>query len=246
MKAEPSAQLALLDLQGHDSTIAQLKHRRSSLPQIAQLTAADAELAEADRHRVQVATRVSDLEREQARVDGEVEQVRTRRTRDEDRMASGAVTNPKDLENLQHEVAALDRRISTLEDEELVVMESLEEAQNELDTVLARIGELRDGHDALASERDEQWAVIDAQLVEVTAEREATAAGVPTDLLAVYAKIAPSHGGVAAAKLVGHTCQGCRLDITGTDLRELQAADADEVLRCPECSRIIVRVPSGQ
>ena len=61
----------------------------------------------------------------------DVAQVRIRRERDQQRLDTGAVTSAKDLEGLQREVVSLDRRISTLEDAELEVMERLEAAQGE-------------------------------------------------------------------------------------------------------------------
>ena len=77
---------------------------------------------------------VDDLTAEQKKVDADVEQVKTRRARDRDRMDQGLITNPKDLERMQHELVSLERRITTLEDEELEVMERLEEAQKRSST----------------------------------------------------------------------------------------------------------------
>ena len=62
---------------------------------------------------------VSDLAREQKKYEDDIESVRARKTRDEDRMSSGAITNSKQLEELQHEVQTLTRRQSDLEDAEL-------------------------------------------------------------------------------------------------------------------------------
>ncbi|WP_236749725.1 zinc ribbon domain-containing protein [Aeromicrobium erythreum] len=177
----------------------------------------------------------------QAKAEAEVEQVKARRTRDEERLSSGAITNPKDLENLQHELGALERRIGTLEDEELTVMEDLEIAEAELRAVTA-------DHDALVAElehvtaaRDAAVAAIDDEIVSVQHERESTAPAVPKDLLALYDKVRGQYGGLGAAALRARRCEGCRLELNGADLRELAARPEDDVLRCPECSRILVR-----
>lgn len=241
MKAEPVAQQALLDLQEKDSALAQLTHRRNTLPEHAEIAASDARLREIDSRRVAAQTRVSDLERAQAKADVEVEQVKARRTRDEERMASGAITNPKDLSSLQSELEALARRISTLEDEELEVMEQLEAAQAELDEAVAALDAETASRDALVAARDEKIAALDAEAAEASTARESIRPRVPEDLFALYQKVAANHGGLGAAALRARRCQGCHLEINGADLRELAAEPEDTVLRCPECSRILVR-----
>ncbi|MET0449921.1 MAG: C4-type zinc ribbon domain-containing protein [Aeromicrobium sp.] len=240
MKADPTAQAALLDLQAQDAILAQLQHRKKSLPEIARITELQARLKELDGQRIEHKTAASDLARAQKKADAEVELVKTRRSRDEERLSSGAVSNPKDLASLQHELVALERRISTLEDDELEIMEALEEAQ-------ARVTNVQGDLDSLKSELDEQIGARDAAIVEIDqaatgaqGERETTAAVVPADLITLYDKLRSQYG-VGAAALRARRCEGCRLEINGADLRELKAAPEDEVLRCPECSRILVR-----
>jgi len=233
--------LTLLDVQSKDSALAQLDHRRSSLPEHARIRALEAEAAELAGQQVEAETEVSDLERAQAKFDSEVDQVRQRRVRDEDRMSSGAVTNPKDLSSLQHELGALDRRIATLEDEELEIMEQLEEAQGRLAAVTKDLERVRSDVERETSTRDAAIAEIDAESAVLHTERTELATLLPSDLGALYDKVRTQYGGLGAAALRARRCEGCRLEINGADLRELAAKPDDEVLRCPECSRILVR-----
>nr|MCW2728914.1 hypothetical protein [Aeromicrobium sp.] len=244
VKADPTAQAALLDLQAQDSLIAQLQHRKNTLPELAKITELEAKYKDLDGQRIEHDTAVSDLSRAQKKADAEVEQVKTRRTRDEERLNSGAVSNPKDLASLQHELVALERRISTLEDEELEIMEALEEAQARLTNVQGDLDGIRVQLDELTAARDAAIAAIDEQAAEAQAERTSSAAGVPADLTTLYDKIRHQYG-IGAAALRARRCEGCRLEINGADLRELAAAPEDEVLRCPECSRILVRTPES-
>ncbi|MCD9153377.1 zinc ribbon domain-containing protein [Aeromicrobium duanguangcaii] len=245
MKAEPVAQQALLDLQGKDSALAQLTHRRKSLPEHAEIAAADGRIRELDARRIEVQTRVSDLTRAAAKADTEVELVKTRRTRDEDRLSSGAITNPKDLSSLQSELEALARRIATLEDEELEIMEQLETAQAELSEAEAALAQENATREVLVAARDEKVATFDAEAAQLVAARKLVLPRVPADLLALYEKVAGSHSGLGAAELRARRCTGCHIEINGADLRELAAEPADTVLRCPECSRILVRTPES-
>ncbi len=184
---------------------------------------------------------VDDLQAEQAKVDADVEQVKTRRTRDRDRMDSGAVANPKDLERMTHELASLERRIASLEDEELEVMARIEDAERDLTTLQERVAAIDERLAALLAARDEKGAAIDAQLLDVEAERGPSVDGVPADLLALYDKLRASKGGVGAAELRQRRCTGCQLGIDFAELAVIKGKPADEVVRCEECSRILVR-----
>lgn len=241
LKADPSAQLMLLDLQQHDSSLLQLDRRRTNLPELAELAELAAGRRELDGRRVESETAVSDLGRAQRKADAEVEQVKARRERDQNRLDQGVITNPKDLENLQREMEALERRITTLEDEELEVMEQLETAQGELDGVRSELAVIDQQIAKLEGTRDTSLAAIDSEVGELTSERTQTAGALPDDLLTLYDKLRGQYGGVGAAALVQRRCEGCRLELNAADLRELAAEPDDAVLRCPECSRILVR-----
>lgn len=241
MKADPSAQSALLDLQAQDSVLAQLQHRKNSLPEHARIEELQAKAKELDGGRIEADTEVSDLTRAQKKADAEVEQVKTRRTRDEERLNSGAISNPKDLESLQHELVALERRITTLEDEELEVMEALEEAQGRLTSLQADLDAVNEQLSQEIDARDAAITVLDEQAAGAQADRAQAATGVPPELITLYDKVRAQYGGLGAAALRARRCEGCRLELNGADLRDIAAAPEDDVLRCPECGRILVR-----
>ena len=71
--------------------------------------------------------------------------------------------------------------------------------------------------------------------------RVEVAASMPADLLNLYDKLRAQHGGVGAAALRHRRCQGCNLTLNTVDLNAMRAAPDDEVLRCEECRRILVR-----
>jgi predicted nucleic acid-binding Zn-ribbon protein len=186
-------------------------------------------------------TEVSDLAREQARFEREIEQVRARRDRDEGRLSSGAITVAKQLQDLEHEVASLKRRQSDLEDGELEVMEKAETAQAELDELTAQRSAHLQAREQAEARRDAAFAEIDAELDRTAAERAALAATMPADLLALYDKIRTAEGGVGAGEISRGRCGGCRLDLMNNEKSAIRAAAPDEVLRHDECGRIMVR-----
>lgn len=241
MKADPFAQLKLLDVQELDSKQDQLRHRLATLPQIAELKELDRKRREIEDRGRDARILVDDLTREQKRADADVEQVKARRKRDQDRMDQGLITNPKDLERMQGELVSLERRISELEDAEIEVMEQLEEAQGQLDALTAEIGEL-DQKIATATEgRDEAAADIEKQLAEAAGERTQKASDMPEDLMALYTRLREQKGGVGAAALRARSCGGCSLQLNSSELADIAKTPSDEVLRCEECNRILVR-----
>jgi predicted nucleic acid-binding Zn-ribbon protein len=241
VKADPFAQLKLLDVQELDSKQDQLRHRLATLPQIAELKELDRERREVENRARDARILVDDLTREQKRADADVEQVKARRKRDQDRMNQGLITNPKDLERMQGELVSLERRISELEDAELDVMERLEEAQGELDGLTAHITDLDQKIAAATESRDEAAAEIEKQLAENVGKRNDTASDMPEDLMALYVRLREQKGGVGAAALRARSCGGCSLQLNSSELADIAKTPSDEVLRCEECNRILVR-----
>jgi predicted nucleic acid-binding Zn-ribbon protein len=241
VRAAPEDQLRLLDLQAVDLSVDQLTHRRRTLPEHREIAAIEAELPERSDAVTRAQLVVDDLERRIARVEGDAELARQRAARDRSRMDSGVVSAPKELERLQHEVATLARRQSELEDRELELMEELEEATRQLADATERLADAEGRLAAVAARRDVAYAEIDAAEAERRAERGPIAADVPDDLLALYEKLRGPGGGIGAAALRARRCGGCRIELSGTDLAAAKAADPDEVLRCEECRRILVR-----
>ncbi|GAB3767133.1 zinc ribbon domain-containing protein [Microlunatus parietis] len=235
----------MLALQQIDSALAQLLHRRKTLPEHDQLAAAERERDEAEAALVQAETEVSDLSADQAKAESDLEPVRQRLARDEARIADGSVSDPKQLESLVAEVGHLRKRISDLEDAELEVMEKLETATARADELRNAADKIRSEVERLTGERDTKVAAINAEAAGRKAERTAAQPQLPADLLALYEKVRASHSGVGAAELRNRRCTGCQLEINAAELRQFAAAPEDEVLRCEECSRILVRTENS-
>ncbi|MDH6519439.1 putative nucleic acid-binding Zn-ribbon protein [Streptomyces sp. SAI-208] len=186
-------------------------------------------------------TEESDTAREQTKAEQDVDQVRQRAARDQQRLDSGAVTSPKDLENLQREITSLAKRQGDLEDVVLEVMERLESAQERVAELTGRVASVQSKIEDATARRDAAFETLDGEIASVTKEREVIAASVPADLLKLYDKLREQQGGIGAAKLYQRTCQGCRQELSITDINEIRAAAPDTVVRCENCRRILVR-----
>ncbi|NUR46807.1 MAG: hypothetical protein HOV71_01605 [Hamadaea sp.] len=240
MKAAPEDQRRLLDLQAIDTTLAQLAHRRKTLPELAELDRLAREISSSSDERVRAQVDVDDLDRDIAKQEREVDTVRQRLARDQQRLDDGRLP-ARELTAIEHEITALKRRQSDLEDVEIEIMERRERAQAALDAVEQRLSQARQDREATETKRDEALAEIAKEEEWKAAARKPLAADLPTDLVTLYDKIREVSGGLGAALVQHGRCGGCRIELAGADRVRVKSAPADEVVRCEECRRIMVR-----
>jgi predicted nucleic acid-binding Zn-ribbon protein len=241
VKASPEAQLRLLELAELDAELARIDHRRRGLPehqQLERLHGRDAELRDS---LTALSARDGDLRREQAKAEADVDQVRNRIQRDRQRLDAGQVSSPRELENLQSEVGSLLRRQSDLEEIVLDVMERRETTEAEQTAAVAEREQIAAEIQAATASRDAALAELAELAGKAEDRRAAVAAEEPADLLDLYTRLRAQHGGVGAAALRHGRCEGCHLSLGTVDLNRIRSADPDEVLRCEECRRILVR-----
>lgn len=241
MKSSREEQVRLLDLQEIDIEITRLDYRAKNLPVLAKLEQAE---RGRDAHKdlaVAGGAERSDVEVELRRAEADVEQVVGRIEKDQKLIDSGTVS-AKDLENLLGELKSLGRRKEELEEVELEVMVRLEEINgriaehsNERDRFEAEVAQL-------STERDSALGEIDSARSSLLADRQEIENGIGKELMTLYSKIKESSGGVAAAKLENGQCLGCHLQINAVEVTRIKALPDDEVVRCDECRRILVRV----
>ncbi|HVB45869.1 MAG TPA: C4-type zinc ribbon domain-containing protein [Streptosporangiaceae bacterium] len=245
MKASPEAQLRLLELADIDAELTRIEHRRRGLPEHAEIARLDSRDAELRDSIAALTAQNADHKREQAKAEADVEQVRSRIDRDRQRLDGGMVSSPRELENLQSEVQSLLRRQSDLEEIVLDVMERRETAQASFDGATAEREQLGTELAAVVAARDAAVAELDELAAKAAARRTEVVAATPGELADLYDKLRAQHGGVGAAALRLRRCQGCNLALNTVDLNAIRSAPEDEVLRCEECRRILVRTPES-
>ena len=240
VKASPQTQLRLLELADLDAELGRLAHRRQSLPEIAELARLEARARELKDAIVVADTALSDLEREQTRAERDVDQVRTRIDKDQARLDAGQVSAAKELSSLQSEIESLHKRQADLEEVVLELMERQEGLESSRDKLVADRDGIAAAQDAATQTRDTVFAEIDAAAATAGGKRTEVAADMPADLLTLYDKIRASSG-VGAAMLRRGSCEGCHLSLNTVDINAIKATPPDEVVRCEECRRILVR-----
>ncbi|MFP5224072.1 MAG: zinc ribbon domain-containing protein [Actinomycetota bacterium] len=234
-----SALKPLLDLQRIDSAIDRILEKQKALPEQAELDVLVAEHAELEPLLTERQEAHKELVRKQERLEADIEAMRIRIKREEERLASGSVTSPREIVALQNEIESLGRRIETHEDEELELMERSEAIQQTIDELSKRVTNRQELIDATTERRDRAAAELGAEQKALEAERDEIAPSVDQKLLETYQKVRGQLGGVAVAAFDGTTCGGCGLPLSPLEREEFRSSKA-LVVRCETCRRILV------
>jgi uncharacterized protein len=240
MKAEVIQQRSLLELAELDAELSRLAHRSTHLAEQQQYEVLQAEHQGANDKLAALQIALDDLDGQVARFETEINGVRQREDRDRTLLDSGTVQS-KQLAELQHELETLQRRQSSLEDSLLEVMERREELQSDQSDQLVVIDRLQSELGVAQQARDVAVDDIESTRRMKLQRRDGVTASLDSDLVALYERLRAS-GGIGAAALQGRRCGACRIEIDHGEMSRIAAADEDEVLRCPECGAILLRV----
>jgi len=235
-----SDQRSILDIQKFDNQAATLANKAANLPELAEITSTTIKQNNVRDLRIAAETELSDVKRELARAEGDVEQIVTRIERDEKRLTSGTGT-PKELEQTQHELGTLGARRSELEEVELEIMMRVDGIKDRITALSAEENELGAVLADLNIRKENALAAIATEREGIETDRKATTQSVSAEFLALYEKIRAGSNGIAAAALAGNQCKGCNLTLNTIELQRIAALAQDEVVRCEECRCILVR-----
>jgi len=232
---------ALLVVQDHDTALDQLRHRRATLPERAALNDIEDQIAKIDESLVPARAARDEVAARQAALEAEVGKAEERIVEIEKRLYGGTVSASRDLTAMSEEVEHLKARKSSLEDQELEVMEEREPLDAEVARLEASRADLSGQADGAADALVRAEAEVDREIASLSAERDAAVVAVPADLLATYEKLRTRLGGVGAARLVGSSCSGCHLVLPATELDRIKKAGPDALVFCDQCGRILIR-----
>ncbi|MCC7128668.1 MAG: hypothetical protein IT192_07620 [Microbacteriaceae bacterium] len=238
MKASPEDQLILLDLQAIDTQLNRVDHRVGSLPETALILELNSQIETARRTQAEHQGQVEDSKAELSRIEADVEVVETRIARDVERLE--ATSSVKDVAGLETELAALRGRLSDLEDMQLVVMERIEEQEKIAGTSADEVQELETKLNEAEESKAKALSGFSGEADHLKANRAEIAAKIPGELLALYDKQRERYG-VGASLLERGISSASGVKLTESDLAEIRAAAADDVLLCPDSNAILVR-----
>ncbi len=231
---------ALLTLQERDSALARLLHRHQTLPERDALRDAEAAAEVVDAQLRSTRAERDRVAREEQQLDDEARSLAGKATEVEQRMYSGEISSPKELQAMQADVEQLRRHQRSVENRELELME----VREPLD---ATVAELEQRRAALGADIDRHAATLGAAEAEIVAEmqvertaRDEIAAGIDAGLVQEYERCRAAAKGAGVARLVGTTCQGCHLSIPAIEAEQIKRSGGLPLAHCDNCGAILV------
>jgi uncharacterized protein len=224
----------LFRLQQVDSLLDQARTRLSEIDRIINAdNRLKNALEEAERTRQELEAKSKDLKRAEEEVKGQ--QIKIDQT--ESTLYGGKVSNPKELQDLQKEAAALKRYRSVLEDRQLDCMLLVEEAEGEHERSLKELEEVR----AKVGSQNETLILEKESLLKdlgrMEGERQATASTIEQSDLDLYNQLRIQRKGVAVAKVSDDSCAACGSTLTPSMVQS--AHSPSQITRCSFCGRIL-------
>ncbi|MFO7660972.1 MAG: C4-type zinc ribbon domain-containing protein [Chloroflexota bacterium] len=223
----------LYELQQIDTAIRTGKQR---LGEVLRLQKEPAELVDARSRTQAIDEELQQLRSKHKGLTLEIDSVTDKVKRSEQQLYSGKVKNPKELNDLQHEVEALGRRRSTLEDDALEILMMIDETQANkfvADEEVSRLTEEWDNSSASLKQQQNKLALRLNGLIE---KRKRQVQLAQPDSLRTYEQLLKQKNGLAVAGLLNGQCQGCRVTVSGSTIR---AVDEGRLVYCDSCDRIL-------
>jgi predicted nucleic acid-binding Zn-ribbon protein len=230
---------ALYALQQIDSTLDQLVHRRTRLPELVERAAAAAAVAALRQAGASADQRAAAAQAAIEASEHDAAALTAKRTRLEAQLKT--VIAPREAEALMHEIATINGQRGELDDRELQALDEQAEGEHQSAEVTGRLPEA----EAQLEEADRVLAMatasLDAEHDEQVAARERIVSEISADDLHAYDRARRQFAGVAIAHLDGMRCTGCHLDISRAEVDAIRRLPATELGECPQCGRFLVR-----
>ncbi|ENO17618.1 hypothetical protein HMPREF9004_1528 [Schaalia cardiffensis F0333] len=245
MKAKPSDQLTLLDLQALDQRESVLRHQRDSHPAHATVRELAGRIDDLQRSQITQNSVISDLSREIERITHEIELVSARRDRQRGRIEANEVPL-RDISSMEHEIAQMQTRLSRLEDDQLSVEEQRENAQKARESMLSEIEGMKASIEQTKAEFMAEVAEADDELRAVIAKRRELAASIAKDLLDEYERVRALNGALAVLEVRNGVGIGMAAEISPLERETIRTTPADEVYWAEDTGAIVVRTQQAR
>ncbi|MEX0750129.1 MAG: C4-type zinc ribbon domain-containing protein [Dehalococcoidia bacterium] len=155
----------------------------------------------------------------------------------EQKLYGGTVRNPRELSDLQADIAQLKQHLSAVEDRDLEALTASEKADNELREATAELESLEAAWREEQAELRERIDRLSAEIAIYERQRKEHAADIEPDLVKTYEHVRRAHQGRGVARLDRNLCLGCRISLPVSTVNRARAGAV--VVQCPNCERIL-------
>lgn len=229
-----SAALSLYRLQQVDS---QIDQARSRLKTIQQTLENDAELRASTAQYTSAENRLQEGEHLLKQSEQEVEKQRFKIQQAEASLYGGLVHNPKELQDLQKDVASLKRYLETLEERQLQAMEVVENAEKELEEAKGHLERVKASRGEQLRNLTDESLGLNRDLERFSSERQAVVQDLAAQTLQVYEQLRKQRRGLAVTTISDSSCSACGTTLTAS--QQQSARSTSQLYYCPSCGRIL-------
>ncbi|MEY4175214.1 MAG: hypothetical protein RI900_2379 [Actinomycetota bacterium] len=230
---------SLLALQDIDTALAAIANRRPRLPELAAQRAAAAALATHHSAMAAARRRIDDAATAIEAAEHAASDITTKRARLEAQLKT--VIAPREAEALMSQIATLNVQRGELDDRELEALDAQAQAEADLGELMMQAPDLEAALEAAEDELQRATAVLDTEESALRERRPSVAGVLSADELAAYDQARRHLDGVAIARLEGHRCQGCHLDLSAAEMDTVKATPEGALPECPQCGRFLAR-----
>lgn len=181
---------------------------------------------------------LNELKTQQTNAELESASLASRITATEQRLMSGQVRNPKELESLQANADALKRQRSTVDGEGVEALLKAEEVSAQLVQERATLQQAEQKWSAGQAELIEEETKFKRAYAQLKKQRESAATALGAAQLKRYEDLRQRKAGVAIAVIQNNTCGACHVQVPTGIASAARNPDADVAL-CPSCGRIL-------
>ena len=232
-----SAALGLYRLQQVDGQIDQIQARQKWIQDTLQN---DVSLRVAIQVRSEAEDKLLEMSRLLKQSEGEVEKQRTKIQQAEASLYGGSVRNPKELQDLQKDIASLKKYLETLEERELEAMLNLETAQQEFQNAESELERIQTKVNEQNQDLNHETESLRKDMERLQTERRAVISDLAASLVAMYDQLRKQRRGLAVATITDSACAACGTTLTPS--QQQSARSTSQLFNCPSCGRILYAV----
>jgi len=224
----------LYQLQRYDSGIDQAVKRIQAIDSIlSDTTEFDKALNKQEEHKIFLAEKHKILKSTEHTVTIQNQKI----TQNQNKLYSGAVTNPKDLEDLQLESDSLHKYLSVLEERQIEAMLESDQAQEICDLSSSLVEEISQKKQTERELLSTEKSAIESKISSFQSYRETLLANAEIPDMSIYENLRKSSGGIAVTLMQNSSCSACGSNIPSAV--EQEARSPKKLSFCPACKRIL-------
>ncbi len=170
-------------------------------------------------------------------IEDAVEKTQIKMQNSESALYGGKIRLPKELQDLQNEIASLKRHLSSQEDDQLEAIIAMEEADREAARAGKALEKAREDFASQTVALQGEKSTLEKKKERLLSERAAAISPIQADFMAIYDRFRTQKRGIAIAGVTEDSCSACGAGLTPANLQA--ARSSSQIVYCPQCGRML-------